>query len=134
MIIIIVYCNNSDYFIEDFYYSYYYYYYYRTKMLLGCQKIDYHENHCNINPKAKEIQEDLTVVGKTRSCSRRTGIDYPKLRMKLLLLLLSNIMQLQASSKGLKSHYNFIPFLLYGCPNYDNEEVHNIHFYRKKEN
>ena len=39
-------------------------------------------NHCNINPKAKEIQEDLTVVGNTSSCSCRTGIDYPKLRME----------------------------------------------------
>ena len=51
-------------------------------MFLGCHKIDYHANHCNINPKAKEIQEDLTVVGKTSSCSCRTGIDYTKLRME----------------------------------------------------
>ena len=26
--------------------------------------------------------QDLTVVGKTSSCSCRTGIDYPKLRME----------------------------------------------------
>ena len=51
-------------------------------MFLGCQKIDYHAKHCNIDPKEKEIQGDLTVVGKTSSCSCRTGIDYPKLRME----------------------------------------------------
>ena len=51
-------------------------------MFLRCQKIDYHANHCNINPKEKEIQEDFTVVGKTISCGCRTGIDYPKLRME----------------------------------------------------
>jgi hypothetical protein len=26
-----------------------------TNMLLGYHKIDYHVNHCNINPKEKEI-------------------------------------------------------------------------------
>ena len=26
-----------------------------TKMFLGCQKIDYHANYCNINAKEKEI-------------------------------------------------------------------------------
>ena len=26
-----------------------------TNMFLGCQKIDYHANRCNINPKEKEI-------------------------------------------------------------------------------
>ena len=44
-------------------------------MFLGCQKIDQHANHSNTNLKEKDIQEDLTVVGKTSSCGCRTGID-----------------------------------------------------------
>ena len=43
-------------------------------MFLGCQRIEYHANHCNINPKEKGIWENLTVVGKTCSCSCRTEI------------------------------------------------------------
>ena len=43
---------------------------------------NYHENHCNIDRKEEGIKEDLTVLGKTSSCSCRTGIDYPKLRME----------------------------------------------------
>ena len=31
---------------------------------LGCQKIDYHAKHCNIDPKEEGIQEDFTVVGR----------------------------------------------------------------------
>ena len=45
-----------------------------TNMFLGCQKIEYHSKHCNIDPKEKVILEELTVVGKTSSCSCRTGI------------------------------------------------------------
>ena len=53
-----------------------------TNMFLGCQKIDYHAKHCNVDPKEKVIWEDLTIVGNTCSCSCRSGIDYPKLRME----------------------------------------------------
>ena len=53
-----------------------------TNMFLGCQKIYYRANHCNINHKGKEILKVLNVVGKTSSCSCRTGIDYPKLGME----------------------------------------------------
>ena len=51
-------------------------------MFLGCQNIDYHAKHCNIDPRKKGIQEDLTVIGKTSSCSFCKGTDYPKLRME----------------------------------------------------
>ena len=51
-------------------------------MFLGCQKIEYHAKHRNIDPKEKGIWEDLTVVGKASSCSCRTGIDYPELQME----------------------------------------------------
>ena len=44
-----------------------------TKIFLGCQKLDYHAKHCNIDPKEKGIYKDLTVVGKTSSCSCRTA-------------------------------------------------------------
>ena len=53
-----------------------------TNMFLGCQKIDYHTKHCNTDPNEKGIWEALTVVGNTSSCSCRTRIDYPKLRME----------------------------------------------------
>jgi hypothetical protein len=33
-------------------------------------------------PGKKGFRRDLTVVGKTSSCSCRTGIDYPKLPME----------------------------------------------------
>jgi hypothetical protein len=51
-------------------------------MFLGCQKINYHAKHYNIDPKEKGILEDLSFVGKTSSCSYRTGIDHPKLQME----------------------------------------------------
>jgi hypothetical protein len=50
-------------------------------MFLGCQKIEYGAKHCSIAPKKKGIFEDLAVLGKTSSCSCRTG-NNPKLQMK----------------------------------------------------
>ena len=32
-----------------------------TNMLLGCQKIDYHAKHCNINPKEKGFWKTLPL-------------------------------------------------------------------------
>ena len=55
----------------------------RTNMFLGSQKIDYHGNHCNIDPKEKkEFRKTLQSLERSVHLVVERELNYPKLRME----------------------------------------------------